>query len=121
METGVARDHVDIDEYRERLERRLGGARTRSCAASSSARRARPERIVFPEGEQHKILRACADRLDERIAQPILLGNEREIRQRAARAAISTSTASRSSIPRDSPTHARLRAAAAASCASARA
>jgi malate dehydrogenase (oxaloacetate-decarboxylating)(NADP+) len=41
-------------------------------------------RVVFPEGEHEKILRACQILLDEGIARPILLGEEAKIRQRAA-------------------------------------
>jgi malate dehydrogenase (oxaloacetate-decarboxylating)(NADP+) len=40
--------------------------------------------VVFPEGEESKILRACQILLDEKIATPILLGNEERIRARAA-------------------------------------
>jgi malate dehydrogenase (oxaloacetate-decarboxylating)(NADP+) len=39
-----------------------------------------PRRIVFTEGEESKILRACQILLDEKIAFPILLGNEEKIR-----------------------------------------
>jgi malate dehydrogenase (oxaloacetate-decarboxylating)(NADP+) len=42
-----------------------------------------PKRVVFTEGEEGKILRACQILLDERIALPILLGNEERIRARA--------------------------------------
>jgi malate dehydrogenase (oxaloacetate-decarboxylating)(NADP+) len=41
-----------------------------------------PKRIVFPEGEEEKILRAAQIILDEKIAQPILLGSRTLIRQR---------------------------------------
>jgi malate dehydrogenase (oxaloacetate-decarboxylating)(NADP+) len=43
-----------------------------------------PKRVVFPEGEQKKILRACQVLLDEKIAWPILLGNEQKIRHEIA-------------------------------------
>ena len=36
--------------------------------------------MVFPEGEESKILRPCQILLDEEIAQPILLGREDKIR-----------------------------------------
>jgi malate dehydrogenase (oxaloacetate-decarboxylating)(NADP+) len=39
-----------------------------------------PKRIVFTEGEEGKILRACQILLDEKIALPILLGDESKIR-----------------------------------------
>jgi malate dehydrogenase (oxaloacetate-decarboxylating)(NADP+) len=42
--------------------------------------RRQPKRIVFTEGEESKILRACQILLDEKIAVPILLGNQARIR-----------------------------------------
>jgi malate dehydrogenase (oxaloacetate-decarboxylating)(NADP+) len=36
--------------------------------------------VVFPEGEESKILRACQILLDERIAAPVLIGNRARIR-----------------------------------------
>nr|WP_275951032.1 phosphate acyltransferase [Desulfuromonas sp. AOP6] len=41
--------------------------------------KANPKRIVFPEGEDEKVLRAAQILLDERIAIPILLGFKDEI------------------------------------------
>jgi len=38
-----------------------------------------PLRVVFPEGEEPKILRACRILMDDKIAQPVLLGNEARI------------------------------------------
>ncbi len=42
-----------------------------------------PKRLVFPEGDEDKILRAAAILVDEEIAVPILLGNVEQIRARA--------------------------------------
>ena len=81
METGVAQRPVDIEQYKEELERRLGKAREIMRIMIHKAR-LQPMRIVFPEGEEAKILRACQILLDERIASPILLGNENIIRAR---------------------------------------
>jgi malate dehydrogenase (oxaloacetate-decarboxylating)(NADP+) len=83
METGVAQEPVDLDEYRERLERRLGKAREVTRMLIHKAQ-AQPKRVVFPEGDNDKILRACHILADEKIAQPILLGNPAAIRARAA-------------------------------------
>ena len=44
-----------------------------------------PKRIVFAEGEEPKILRACQILLDEKIAMPILLGKEEMHPRRASR------------------------------------
>jgi malate dehydrogenase (oxaloacetate-decarboxylating)(NADP+) len=42
--------------------------------------RRQPKRVVFPEGDEPKILRACQILIDEKIAVPILLGSEQKIR-----------------------------------------
>ncbi len=82
METGVAQVRFDIGQYKEQLERRLGKAREVMRVVIHKAVTA-PQRIVFPEGDQSKILRACQILSDEKIAVPILLGNEAEIRAKA--------------------------------------
>jgi malate dehydrogenase (oxaloacetate-decarboxylating)(NADP+) len=75
MDSGVAQQPVKIEEYKEQLERRLGKAREVTRVMIHKAKRA-PKRVVFPEGEEHKILRACQILLDEQIATPILLGRK---------------------------------------------
>ena len=79
MDTGVAQQPVDIKQYREELERRLGKANEVMRGMINKAQR-QPKRIVFTEGEQGKILRACQILLDEKIALPILLGDASKIR-----------------------------------------
>ncbi|HEV3333746.1 MAG TPA: NADP-dependent malic enzyme [Bryobacteraceae bacterium] len=83
METGVAQVPVDIRQYREGLERRLGKAHEVMRVMIHKAQK-QPKRLVFTEGEEGKILRACQILLDEKIASPILLGRETVIRARAA-------------------------------------
>jgi malate dehydrogenase (oxaloacetate-decarboxylating)(NADP+) len=83
MDTGVAQVRVDLAQYREELERRLGKAHEIMRAMIHKARRA-PKRVVFTEGEEGKILRACQILIDENIAHPILLGSEEKIRAKAA-------------------------------------
>jgi malate dehydrogenase (oxaloacetate-decarboxylating)(NADP+) len=82
MKSGAARLSIDIDEYREQLESRLGKSREVMRIMINKARSA-PKRIVFPEGTNERIIRASAVLTDERIAHPILLGNPSEIRRRA--------------------------------------
>jgi malate dehydrogenase (oxaloacetate-decarboxylating)(NADP+) len=79
MESGVAQKPVDLAQYREELERRLGRANEVMRAMIQKAQK-HPKRVVFTEGEQPKILRACQILLDEKIAVPILLGREEVIR-----------------------------------------
>jgi len=83
METGVAQAPVDIHEYREQLERRLGKAHEVMRIMIHKAQR-QPKRVVFPEGEEPKILRACQILMDEKIARPVLLGDEGRIRAAVA-------------------------------------
>ena len=83
MKSGAARLKLDIAEYRERLQRRVGGAQYTIMSRIVQRARSAPRRIVFPEGDNIKVLRACQIVLDEKIAHPILLGQERKIRQRA--------------------------------------
>ena len=83
MDTGVAQNPVDIAEYREQLEKRLGKAHELMRLMIHKAQ-ANPKRVVFPEGCHQKILRACHVLIEEKIAVPILLGNANEIRRTAA-------------------------------------
>jgi malate dehydrogenase (oxaloacetate-decarboxylating)(NADP+) len=82
MDSGVARRTLDLDEYYEQLVRRQGRTQGLMRMVIHKARRA-PQRIVFPEGEEPKILRASHILIHDQIAAPILLGNEGVIRQRA--------------------------------------
>jgi malate dehydrogenase (oxaloacetate-decarboxylating)(NADP+) len=72
--TGVAREFIELDEYRERLEARLGRARGILRGVILRAQHA-PKRVVFPEGEEPKVIRAARILVDEGIAHPVLLGN----------------------------------------------
>jgi malate dehydrogenase (oxaloacetate-decarboxylating)(NADP+) len=78
-ETGVARQPIeDYGAYRARLEHMLGRSRGLMHAIYSRARQ-KPKRIVFPEGEQEKIIRAAKILIDEGLAHPILLVRREEI------------------------------------------
>ncbi|HXE76415.1 MAG TPA: NADP-dependent malic enzyme [Candidatus Xenobia bacterium] len=83
MKTGVAQQPVDLEAYKEQLERRLGKAHEVMRSVVHKAQR-QPRRVAFPEGEETKILRASQILLDEKIAQPILIGNRERIRARMA-------------------------------------
>jgi malate dehydrogenase (oxaloacetate-decarboxylating)(NADP+) len=73
MQSGVAQVTVDLDAYREQLQRRLG--RTYAVMQNIQSRaKAAPKRIVFSEGEHEKIIRASVRLVEENIAHPILLG-----------------------------------------------
>ena len=82
METGVARKPIaDLGAYRDQLESRFGRSKEIMRVFIHKAQKA-PKRIVFPEGDEEKILRASQIILDEEIATPILLGNRAVIEER---------------------------------------
>jgi malate dehydrogenase (oxaloacetate-decarboxylating)(NADP+) len=82
METGVAQRRIDLDAYRDELEKRLGKSQEVMRMIVHKAQRS-PRRVVFPEGQQDKILRAAQILIDEAIARPILIGNREMILTRA--------------------------------------
>jgi malate dehydrogenase (oxaloacetate-decarboxylating)(NADP+) len=88
MDTGVALEPVDLVEYREDLEKRLGKAHGLMRLIIHKAQ-ATPQRVVFPEGDEDKILRASHILVEEGIARPILLGDEASIRERARNLGVS--------------------------------
>jgi malate dehydrogenase (oxaloacetate-decarboxylating)(NADP+) len=82
MESGVARVPIsDFEAYKDSLEARLGKSREVMRVFIHRAQRS-PKRIVFPEGEEERILRASQIILDEKIARPILLGSRTLIREK---------------------------------------
>jgi malate dehydrogenase (oxaloacetate-decarboxylating)(NADP+) len=80
METGVAQNPVDLDEYRDQLEKRLGKSHELMRIMIHKAQ-ANPKRVVFPEGTHERILLACHRLIEEKIAAPVLLGRKAEIRR----------------------------------------
>ena len=121
MESGVARLQIDLDEYRERLQRRIGGAQHTIMSRIVARAKSAPKRIVFPEGDNIKVLRACQIVLDEGIARPILLG-DRAARSASAPRELDLDLDGVEIIhPADSPKRSELRARASSSCAAARA
>lgn len=86
--TDVARDFIDLDQYREQLEARLGRAKGIMRGLINRAV-ADPRTVVFPEGEDAKIIRAAQICVDEGLARPILLGKRENIESIASQNAIS--------------------------------
>ncbi len=81
MDTGVARLPIaDFDAYRHQLDIRMGREQKIMTPIYDKAVKA-PKRIVFPEGEELRIIRAAVLSVDEGIANPILLGSEKVIRE----------------------------------------
>ncbi len=79
MESGVARRQIDLHEYREILIARQGAGRQVRQSIINRARSGQKRRIVFPEGEEAKIIRAALQVQDEGIGEPILMGRPAKI------------------------------------------
>jgi len=94
---GLFREHVDAAMLRERLQLhwntwlRDGGVRTPTMFAYELFERAAAAnaRIVLPEAEDERILRATSALLARGVAQITLLGVEHEVRAEAARLGLS--------------------------------
>ncbi len=81
MESGVAQAGItDWEAYRVELNNRLGLDNQLFRVIGSKARKD-PRRVVFAEADNIKILKSAQVVNDENIAIPILLGNEKRIRQ----------------------------------------
>ncbi len=78
IEEGVAQHPTKREDYQESLIVRMGTGRETLRGIILRAR-AESFRVVFSEGTNETILRACHILLDEGIAKPILLGREDEI------------------------------------------
>jgi len=85
--SGIAGRIIDVEEYRAELEARLGPERQVMRGLITRAQQDPPS-IVFPEGDDPRILRAARIIADEGIARPILLGDLDAIRRQAADASL---------------------------------
>jgi malate dehydrogenase (oxaloacetate-decarboxylating)(NADP+) len=79
MASGVARSPLNLAAYTEQLANRLTRGREVMSVVTRKAQAA-PKRVVFSEGEEHKIILAAARIQQEHIGLPILLGREDVIR-----------------------------------------
>jgi len=78
MDSGAARKELDLDDYVERLEARLGKSREMMRVVLNKAK-SEPKRVVLAEGDDEKMVRAAYQLVDQGIAHPILVGDREEI------------------------------------------
>ena len=84
METGVARQPIeDMAKYVEHLESTQGKSKEIMRMIINKAK-SDPKKIVFPEGEHEKTLRAAQTLVEDGIANPILIGDRKKITQKLA-------------------------------------
>ncbi len=99
MESGVARRPIDDWEtYKIDLNKRLGLDNQIMRALGGKARR-NPQRVVFADADNQKILKAASIVYDEGVAYPILLGEKKAFKRLRQRMELIFPT-SRSSILR---------------------
>ncbi len=79
METDVARLRVDLNEYRDRLRKRVSRGYQAMSAIYTKARSKRV-RIGFPEGDDVKIVQAAKILISDGICEPVLFGDPKVIR-----------------------------------------
>jgi malate dehydrogenase (oxaloacetate-decarboxylating)(NADP+) len=80
---GVARvsaEEFDKQTYQEELEARLGMSYSVMRGVFNQVKN-KGKRIVFPEGDNEKVIRAAAQLVEQGICKPILLGKENVIRE----------------------------------------
>ena len=79
MDTGIAKNPIaNWDEYLGKLTDRMG----KCCPLVRGMRnkaKANPKSVIFSEADNYKMLKAAEIVISEKIATPILLGNERKI------------------------------------------
>ena len=84
MDSGAAREEIDVDAYVERLEARLGKSREMMRVVLNKAK-SDPKRLALAEGTDEKMIRAAYQIQEQGIAEPVLVGDREEIEQTARR------------------------------------
>ncbi len=74
IDSGVARRDLDLEEYREELEARLGKSREMMRIVLNKAK-SDPKRVALGEGDDEKMIRAAYQMQEEGIAEPVLIGD----------------------------------------------
>ena len=84
MDSGVSRQPItDMAKYIEQLESSQGKSKEIMRMIINKAK-SDPKQVVFPEGDNEKILRAAQTLVEEGIARPILIGDKKKIEQKMA-------------------------------------
>ena len=77
----IKAEDFDNQAYKESLEARLGMSYSVMRGVFNQVK-GKKKRIVFPEGDHEKVIRAAAQCIEQEICQPILLGNVESIRDK---------------------------------------
>jgi malate dehydrogenase (oxaloacetate-decarboxylating)(NADP+) len=86
MESGVATRPIDdMDAYRDRLNRFVFRSGLVMKPVISSAQAAATHKVIYADGEDERVLRAAQIVLEDRIAEPILVGRPDVVEARLKR------------------------------------
>ena len=89
MESGVAtRPIADMDAYEDKLQRFVFKSGFIMRQIYQAARKA-PQRVIFADGEDERVLRAAQALIEEKLAKPILIGRPAVIEARLKRHGLS--------------------------------
>ena len=81
IDSGVARiDITDWDAYTEELGRRLGSENKLISMMIEKAKQ-EPKKVAFPDASDFEVLKAANIAYQEKMAVPVLIGNEEKIRK----------------------------------------
>ena len=78
MDSGVARETIDIGRYEDRLKASLGPGGEVMRGLIDRARR-RPMKVVLADGYNERVIRAAQEIVEDGIAVPVLIGREDKI------------------------------------------
>jgi len=78
MKSKVSKKTIDLVKYREELRKQVDGSRELLGSTIVKAKR-KLRKVIFPEGNHPRILRAARILKEEGLAEPILLGFKKEI------------------------------------------
>lgn len=78
MDTGVARKPLDLDEYRERLRRKVDAGRSMVSIPLSMAKK-NPPRIAIPDPTTVKLAHVVRATITDGLAFPVLVGDKTKI------------------------------------------
>ena len=79
MDSGVARQMIDIEEYEDRLKASLGPSWAVMRSMVERARK-KPMRVVLTDGYNERVIRASQYIVEEGVAVPMLIGREDKVR-----------------------------------------
>ncbi len=80
MDSGVARQEIDIEEYTDRLKASLGPSWEVMRSMVQRARK-KPMRVVLADGYNERVIRASQYIVEEGVAIPVLIGREDKVQQ----------------------------------------